>query len=67
MTEDKTGGYIVRCPVLPSAERIRAADLPTSWALSDSHDLMASNGKWAIVSGLEALPQQVKTWALTLT
>jgi hypothetical protein len=62
MSSDKTGGYIVRCPVLPSAERIRAADLPASWALStDGHDLMAPNGKWAMVSGIEALPQQVKT------
>lgn len=61
MTREKTGGYIVRCPVRPSADRIRAADLPTSWALSDSHDLMAPGGKWALVSGLDALPQQVKT------
>jgi hypothetical protein len=61
MTMEKTGGYIIRCPVLPSADRIRAADLPTTWALSDSHDLMAPSGKWALVSGLDALPQQVKT------
>jgi len=61
MIREKTGGYSVRCPVLPSADRIRAADLPTNWALSDSHDLMAPSGKWALVSGLDALPQQVKT------
>ena len=61
MTKEKAGGYIVRCPVLPSADRIRAADLPKSWALSDSHDPMARNGRWAEVSGLDALPQQVKT------
>jgi hypothetical protein len=60
-TKEKTGGYIIRCQVLPSADRIRAADLPKSWALSDSHDLMASNCRWAEVSGLGALPQQVKT------
>jgi hypothetical protein len=61
MTKETTGSYIVRCPVLPSADRIRAADLPASWALSDNHDLMAPSGKWASVSGLDALPQQVKT------
>jgi hypothetical protein len=61
ITREKTGGYVVRCPVLPSADRIRAADIPKSWALSDSHDLTAQSGKWAMVSGLEALPQQVKT------
>lgn len=61
MIKENTGGYIVRCPVLPSADRIRAADLPQSWALSDIHDLMVQNGKWAMVSGLDALPQQVKT------
>jgi hypothetical protein len=61
ITKENTGGYIVRCPVLPSAERIHVADLPASWALSDSHDLMAPGGQWATVSGLDALPQQVKT------
>jgi len=61
MTRENTGGYIIRCPVLPNADRIQAADLPKSWALSDSHDLMTQSGKWAMVSGLEALPQQVKT------
>src|SRR5665213_968181 len=61
VTKEKSGGYLVRCPVLPSAERIRAADLPSSWALSDSHDITLKNGTWVMVSGLEALPQQVKT------
>jgi hypothetical protein len=61
MTKEKTGGYLVQCPVLPGAERIAAAALPSSWALSDSHDIMLKNGNWAMVSGLDALPQQVKT------
>jgi hypothetical protein len=47
--------------VLPRADRIRAADLPANWALSENHDLMLKNGRWALVSGLEALPQQIKT------
>jgi hypothetical protein len=61
MTKEKAGGYIVRCPALPSADRIRAADLPKTWALSDNHDLMTQGGNWASVSGFDALPQQVKT------
>jgi hypothetical protein len=61
VTKETTGGYTVRCPVFPSTDRIRAADLPKCWALSDSHDLMVQNGNWAMVSGLDALPQRVKT------
>jgi hypothetical protein len=61
VTKETTGGYTVRCPVFPSAGRIRAADLPKSLALSDSHDLMVQGGNLATVSGLDALPQQVKT------
>ena len=61
VTRETTGCYTVRCLVFPSAERIPAADIPKMWALSDSHDLMTSNGKWAMVSGVDALPQQVKT------
>lgn len=61
VTKDSTGSYTVRCPVFPSVERIQAVDIPKMWALSDSHDLMTSNGKWAMVSGVDALPQQVKT------
>jgi hypothetical protein len=61
MTKEQAEGYIVRCPTLPGADRIRAADLPKTWALLDNHDLTARGGHWASVSGLEALPQQVKT------
>ncbi len=61
VTRETTGGYTVQCPVFPSAARIPAADIPKSWALSDSHDLMTNNGEWAMVSGVDALPQQVKT------
>jgi hypothetical protein len=61
ITRETTGGYTVRCPVFPSAARIPAADIPKSWALSDGHDLTTSNGNWAMVSGVDALPQQVKT------
>ena len=61
VTKEPTGGYLVRCPVFPSANRILATDLPKTWALSDSHDLIPQSGHWATVSGLDALPQQVKT------
>jgi hypothetical protein len=61
LIKEKTGGYIVQCPMLPSADRIRAADLPTDLALSDNHDLMAIGGMIAGASGLEALPQLIKT------
>jgi hypothetical protein len=59
--KEPTGGYTVQCPVFPSATRIPAADIPKSWALSESHDLKTKNGNWAVVSGVDALPQQVKT------
>lgn len=58
---ETTGGYTVRCRVFPSTTRIPAADIPTTWALSDDHDLTTLNGNWAMVSGVDALPQQVKT------
>jgi hypothetical protein len=61
MTRERAGGYIVRCPVLPGADRIRAADLPEDFALSDNHDRTARSGTIAMVSGLEALPQRVRT------
>ena len=58
---EPAGGYTIRCPISPSADRISATQLPKSWALSDDHDLVARDGNWAMVSGLDALPQQVKT------
>lgn len=61
VAREKTDGYLIRCPVLPRAARIKAADLPRNWALSNSHDVMLRNGNWAMVSGVQALSQQVKT------
>jgi hypothetical protein len=56
------GGYEVCFPVAPGAERIRAADLPTDWALSDEHDIfLTGSGEIAEVFGVDALPQKVKT------
>jgi len=56
-SKETTGGYTIRCPVFPSADRIPAVQLPRRWARSEDHDL---KGKWAMVSGLDALPDQVK-------
>jgi hypothetical protein len=61
VTRETTGGYTVRCSVFPSADRIPVGDIPNTWALSDNHDLTTQNGNWAMVSGVDALPQQVKT------
>lgn len=61
MATETTGAHTLRCPVFPAADRIRAADLPKSWALSEAHDLYAQGGNIAMVSGVDALPQQVKT------
>ena len=61
MIRETTEGYIVRCQVLPGADRIRAAELPESYAVSDAHDLYVHEGNIAVVSGLAALPQQIKT------
>ena len=54
-------GYVVKCPILPKAARQRAQDLPTDLALSPGHDLYVKNNSIALVSGVEALPQKLKT------
>jgi hypothetical protein len=60
--DEKTGNWVVKCPVLPSAERILASELPTDLALGDDHDLFATpSGGIATVSGVDALPQRLKT------
>ncbi len=55
-------GYEVTFPVASGAERIRAADLPTDFALSEKHDLFVTErGNIAEVSGVDALPQKIRT------
>ncbi len=61
VTRESAGGYGLRCPVYPSADRIRATDLPADLALSDNHDLMLEGNSIAVVSGLDALPQHIET------
>jgi len=54
-------GYILTCKVRNSFPRINAHNLPRDFALNDAHDLFATNGRVAEVSGLDALPQRIKS------
>jgi hypothetical protein len=56
------GGYQVTFPVAPGADRVRAADLAADLPLSEEHDLMlTASGDIALVSGVDSLPQKIKT------
>jgi hypothetical protein len=54
-------GFTVKCPILPKFPQISARDLGPTLALSEKHDLFLKDGNIARVSGLEALPQNIKT------
>jgi hypothetical protein len=55
-------GYRVRCPVAASFSRIEAQQLGSDWAISpETGDLFVKNGQIARVSGLDALPQRVRS------
>jgi phage baseplate assembly protein W len=55
-------GYRVRCPVAASFPRIEAQQLGSQWAISPAtDDLFVKNGQIARVSGLDALPQVVRS------
>jgi len=55
-------GYdVVSCMVRQSFPRMRACDLPSEWALNDAHDVFMEKGRWAMVSGVDALPQRIKS------
>jgi hypothetical protein len=54
-------GYLVSCPVQQRAHRIEAHELPKDLALSDKNDLKVERRSIATVSGLEALPQKIRT------
>lgn len=54
-------GYVVTSRVCKSFPRINAHDLPKTLALNDAHDIFLANGSIAIISGLDALPQQIKS------
>jgi class 3 adenylate cyclase len=52
---------IVKCSVLPKFPQLSAHDLGTTLALSPTGDVFAKGGKIARISGLEALPQKIRT------
>lgn len=54
-------GYVVTTKVRNSFLRINAHNLPCDLALNDDHDLFLANGNIAVVSGLDALPQLIKS------
>ena len=58
----QAGGYELSYPVASGAERISAAELSADFALSEQHDLMVTErGDIALISGVDALPQRIKT------
>lgn len=59
-------GTLIKVGVLASFPRIDARRLPMDLALSDDHDLFISNGQLARVSGVDALPQRIKTCLSTI-
>jgi hypothetical protein len=53
---------ILSCPVAPSFPRIEAQQLGSQWAVSPkTNDLFIENGQIARVSGLDSLPQNVRS------
>jgi hypothetical protein len=54
-------GMVVTSRVHKSFPRINAHNLPRDFALNDVHDISMSNGSIAMVSGLDALPQRIKS------
>jgi hypothetical protein len=55
-------GYLVGCAVAPGFPRIEAQQLGSQWAVSPkTNDLFIENGQIARVSGLDALPQNVRS------
>ncbi|MGY2176708.1 hypothetical protein [Pseudomonas azotoformans] len=57
---------VIKVGVRVSFPRIDAHRLPMSLALNDEHDLFVTNGQFARVSGLDALPQNIKTCMSTI-
>lgn len=54
-------GQIIRCPVQPHFQRMNALELPADFSLSPSGDLMVKKRDIALVRGLDALPQRIRT------
>jgi len=59
-------GVMLSLKVHPSTPRTNAHELPADIATNDANDIFLVNGDLAIVSGLESLPQKIKTCLSTL-
>ncbi|MBV4460836.1 hypothetical protein KVG96_23025 [Pseudomonas sp. COR58] len=55
------GNCLISVPIAASAPKTDVNRLPLDLALNDGHDLFFVNGGIATVSGLDALPQKIKT------
>jgi hypothetical protein len=55
------GRRLVHCTLQPAATRMSALTLPADWALNRDGDINLKNGDIALVRGLEALPQRLRT------
>jgi class 3 adenylate cyclase len=55
------GGFTAKCEVFPKFPRVSASDLDSDATLSEKGDLILKNGDLATVSGVEALPQRIRT------
>ncbi|MEE4835249.1 hypothetical protein V2K48_20185 [Pseudomonas alliivorans] len=58
--------FVLKLCVKVGFPRIDAHRIPMDLALSDEHDLFITNGQFARVSGLDALPQKIKTCLSTI-
>jgi hypothetical protein len=55
-------GLVLRCTVATGFPRSRAQDLGRDWAVSEPNDdLFVTHGKFALVSGIDALPQRIRS------
>lgn len=55
------GHYEVSFIVAPAFKRIKAQDLGTTFAEGDDGDIFIQNGNIAMISGVEALPQKIRS------
>ena len=55
------GSYLVTCTVSASVPRMSAHSLPRDFALNDANDIFLQNRDIAMVSGIDAFPQRIKS------
>jgi hypothetical protein len=55
-------GHVLQCPIGPSFPRMRAQDLPRDFAMpAATNDIFGGKGRIAVVSGVAALPQRIRS------